>query len=214
MAQKQAGDGWNRRDFISGSALLALALGLPIAAIELSNLDADDEPSERQRQLMREVSQIVLPRTGTPGAGDVGVGDFVILALAHGLEGTRVPGAGEGMPQLARYARDDGSLRYVDWLENELDHRSKGDFLRLATPDRAATLAALDAAAYPPGPPPEHPSPWRKIKALILTGYYTTETGGAQELRYELTPGRWDPDVPLRPGDRAWSSDWTAVEFG
>ena len=210
----QPGGGWNRRDFIGAAALLALALGLPIAAIELSDLDADDAPSERQRLLLREVSQLVLPRTGTSGAGEVGVGDFVILALAHGLEGSRTPGASAGMPQLARHARPDGSLRYVDWLESELDHRGNGDFLRLSETARSAALAAIDAEAYRSGPPPEHPSPWQKIKALILTGYYTTEIGGAQELRYELVPGRWDPDLPLRPGDRAWSSDWTAVDFG
>ena len=209
-----AASGWNRRDFIGGAALLALALGVPIAAIRLSDLDPDQAPSERHRQLLREVSQLVLPRTGTPGAGDVGVGDFVILALAHGLEGTRAPGASAGMPQLSRHTRPDGSLRYIDWLESELDRRSNGDFLHRTSADRAATLAALDAEAYPPGPPPEHPSPWQKLKVLILTGYYTTEAGGAQELRYELVPGRWDPDLPLKPGDRAWSSDWTAVDFG
>jgi hypothetical protein len=49
---------------------------------------------------------------------------------------------------------------------------------------------------------------------LILTGYYTSEIGGARELQYELTPGRYDPAVAIRPGERAYSSDWTAVDFG
>ena len=30
----------------------------------------------------------------------------------------------------------------------------------------------------------------------------------------KLVPGRWDPDLPLKPTDRAFSSDWTAVDFG
>ena len=76
---------------------------------------------------------------------------------------------------------------------------------------RAALLTALDAEAFAPGAG-DHP--WKAIKAAILTGYYTSEIGASQELQYEHVPGRFDPDLPLTPGYRAWSSDWTAVEFG
>lgn len=211
--EQSAESGWNRRDFIGAAALFALAIGVPIAAVKLSNLDAEDAPSERQRALLREVAQLVIPRTGTPGAGELGVGDFVALALAHGLEDSRRPVARpEGRRPLP--LRGDGSVRHVDWLEAELDRRSSGDFLSQPAATRTAVLAALDAEAYPKGPPPKNPSPWRTIKALVLTGYYTTEVGGAQELRFELVPGRYDPDLPVTPDTRAWSSDWTAVDFG
>lgn len=203
--------GWNRRDFLAGAALLALALGLPVAAVRLSHLDGADEPSDRQRAMIGDVSEMVIPRTDTAGAGDVGVGDFVILALAHGLEGSRSPVKAEGMPQLARFKREDGSLRYLDWLEHELDRRVGGDFTSVPAARRTAVLRALDAEAFADN---AGAHPWRTIKALILTGYYTSEVGGAKELNYELVPGRWDPAVPLKPGDRAFSSDWSAVDFG
>jgi len=86
---------------------------------------------------------------------------------------------------------------YLGWLEGELTRH--GD-----------DLAALDKEAFSS----REPSPWKTIKALILVGYYTSEAGASQELRYELVPGRWDADIPLSPSDRAWSSDWTAVDFG
>lgn len=210
MAQAVA-DSWSRRDFLGGAALLALAVGVPLAAVELSDLSSDDLPSDRVRQLIREVSDLVLPRTGTAGAGEVGVGDFVILALAHGLEGTRAPMASAAAPPFAQFLRRDGSLRHLDWLESELDRRSGGDFLARASSDRLTILTKLDAEAFAPEAK-DHP--WKTIKGLILTGYYTSETGGAKELRYELVPGRWDADLPLKPGDIAWSSDWTAVDFG
>ena len=54
----------------------------------------------------------------------------------------------------------------------------------------------------------------KEIKALILTGYYTSEVGASRELQYELVPGRWDPNLPLPAHNRSWSSDWTAVDFG
>ncbi len=88
-----AGTGWNRREFAGAAALLALVVGVPAGVVSFTGLDDKDAPTDRQRAMMREVAQAVLPRTGTPGAGEVGVGDFVILALAHGLDGTRAPAA-------------------------------------------------------------------------------------------------------------------------
>ncbi|HWU03437.1 MAG TPA: gluconate 2-dehydrogenase subunit 3 family protein [Novosphingobium sp.] len=201
----------SRRGFIGGAALFALAIGVPAAAVRLSDLHDEDAPTPALRAMLREVSQLVIPRSATPGAGDIGVGDFLVFALAHGMEGTRAPVANPapGLP-----LRADGSLRHAAWLASELDRRAGGNWLAAPAPRRAETLAALDREAYPEGPPPAVPSPWRAIKGLILTGYYTSEVGGSQELRYELVPGRYDADIPLTPDYRAWSSDWTAVDFG
>lgn len=210
MTKTQAG-GWDRRDFLGGAALLALALGLPIAAVKLSDLPADEAPTERQRLLMREVSQLIIPRTATAGAGDVGAGDFAILALAHGLEKSRVVLPQGAAADYLPHRRADGSLDQVRWLEAALDKRAGGDFLELSADQRSQTLAALDAEAYAEGVK-EHP--WHTVKALVLTGYYTSEVGGSQELRFELVPGRYDPDLPVTPETRAYSSDWTAVDFG
>lgn len=202
-----------RRDFVGGMTLLALALGVPAAAVRLDALSSEDLPTEAQRALFRDVSQLVLPRTLTAGAGDAGVGDFVLLALAHGLDGSRWSVQAPAMPIVApRFLRNDGSLRHAEWLEHMLDSRAHGRFLALDAAQRAGLLAQLDAEAFaaPTGPQ----SPWRTIKDLVLTGYYTSQVGGARELRYQLVPGRFDADVSLHPGDRAWSSDWTAVDFG
>lgn len=202
--------GWNRRDVLGAASLVALAFGLPLAAVEWSAVPAEDRPGPADRALLREVSQLVIPRTATPGAGDVGAGDFVLLALAHGLDGSRRP-PGAITPDLLPHLRPDGSLRHAAWLAAELDRRGGGRFMAAAPARRAELLAALDAEAFAEGAG-DHP--WRTIKALILTGYYTTEIGGSRELRYELVPGRYDPDLPATPQTVAFSSDWTAVDFG
>lgn len=196
---------------LGAAALLAAVVGIPVTAIKMSALDEDDVPSDRQRAMLHEVSQLVLPRTTTPGAGEVGAGDFVALALAHGLEGSRKPLPADAPAAFTKYKRHDGSINHIGWLEAELDRRAGADFLAAAPVGRQKALAALDADAYAPDVR-EHP--WRTIKGLILTGYYTTEVGGAQELQFELVPGRFDPDVPVTPETRAYSSDWTAVDFG
>ena len=204
--------GWNRRDFMNAAALVALVIGVPSGVAVLSTAADEDAPSDRQRLMMREVAGAVLPRTDTPGADEAGVGDFVILALAHGLDGTRDPAASAELPYaFPEYRRSDGTLRYLDWLERTLDRRVNGDWLGKPPERRNAALAALDAEAFGEG---AEDSPWKKIKALVLTGYYTSEIGASRELQYELVPGRYDPAVPLPPDARAFSSDWTGVEFG
>lgn len=204
--------GWTRRDTLGGAALFALAVGLPVAVVRAT--DTSDTVSDRQRAILRETAQAVIPRTATPGAGDIGAHDFVILALAHGLDGTRAPASSAALPvTVTRHLRSDGTLDYLDWLEWQLDASAMGDFLGASPARRMAAVAAVDQAAFAETDRDAPESPWKKLKALILTAYYTSETGGSRELQYELVPGKWEPDLPFVPGSRAWSSDWTAVEF-
>ena len=203
--------GWHRRDFLGGAALLAMAIGIPVTGVTLSSLDADDAPSARQVELMKEVAQLVIPATATKGAGDVGVGAFVLLAMAHGLENSRAPIPKEAPAGLQSFARRDGSLDQAAWLEAELDRRANPDFLKANAEIRASALSKLDADAFAEG---QNAHPWRTIKALILLGYYTSEEGGSHELAYEHIPGKWVSDMPAAPDARSYSSDWTGVEFG
>jgi hypothetical protein len=45
--------------------------------------------------------------------------------------------------------------------------------------------------------------PW--LKELTLTGYYTSEIGASQELRYLHVSGYYDGDVPYEQVGRAYS---------
>ena len=185
MAEK----GWTRRDTLGGAALFALAVGLPVAVVRA--IDTSDSVSDRQRAMLRETAQAVIPRTATPGAGDIGAHDFVILALAHGLDGTRAPASGAALPAtVARHLRSDGTLDYLDWLEWQLDVGAHGDFLAASPARRMAAVAAVDRDAFAETDRDAPESPWKKMKALILTAYYTSETGGSRELQYELVPGK------------------------
>ncbi len=211
---KQAMDSqsdWNRRDFVGGAALLAMALGIPAAAVKLSSMSTESAPTQSQTALMKDVAQLIIPATATKGAGDVGVGAFVILAMAHGLENARAPLAKDAPAALRAFRRRDGSLDHAAYLESELNRLAGTDFLSLAPEKRAAILAGMDAEAFEKG---QDAHPWRTIKALILLGYYTSEEGGSRELAYEHVPGKWVPDMPVAPDARSYSSDWTGVEFG
>jgi len=197
-----------RREFVAGLALFAAFSPALAQAARQSPRKLATSP---YLPLLREVSQLVLPRTATAGAGEIGVGAFVLLGLAHGLAGSHAP-LPKALPDgVGAYVGADGRLDYPAWLKAALDSASGGHFLALTPARRQGVLAALDALAFDPK---VNWHPWKAIKKLILAGYYTSETGGSKELQYVHVPGRFDPDVPLKPSDRAFSSDWTGVDFG
>ena len=57
-----------------------------------------------------------------------------------------------------------------------------------------ATITAYDPVHY-----------FRMMKELALLGYFTSEIGYNQAMRYIETPGRFDPCVPYEEGDKAWA---------
>lgn len=195
---------------IGAGLLLALGAGTPLALWQRQRAGDTGPGDARQRALADLLSDLLIPATDTPGALAVGVPEWLLLALGHGL-------AGSGDPPAGPHALDQSvadtltGLRHLDAVGRQLDALGQGDFLAQPPARQVALLVALDAQAFALGHEGE---PWHKIKDLILTGYYTSEIGGSQELRYELVPGRWEPDIPIGPQTRAFSSDWTAVDFG
>ncbi len=69
---------------------------------------------------------------------------------------------------------------------------------------RTALLERLDAEQHARGSsnPPHY---FRLMKELALLGYFTSEIGYTQAMRYTETPGRFDPCVPYTPGEKAWA---------
>jgi hypothetical protein len=43
------------------------------------------------------------------------------------------------------------------------------------------------------------------LKQLTLLGYFTSEIGATQALRYVAVPGKYEGCVPYKKGDRAWA---------
>lgn len=186
---------------LAGAALTPAQLWAQVAAGPPSPLP------RRVQQLLDRVCDLTIPDTDTPGAVKAGVPAFVAMAIAHGVFRSNAPVAAA----LFTGGNAPATAGVLDWLGFELDLKTGGAFVSAKADRQGSALADLDAAAYAKG---GEKSPWRLLKGLIVTGYYTSEIGGSQELRFELVPGRFDPDVAVGPGERAWSSDWTAVDFG
>ena len=69
--------------------------------------------------------------------------------------------------------------------------------------DARATHARAGGAAAPADAPAHY---FRMMKELALLGYFTSEIGYTQAMRYVESPGRFDPCAPHTPGEKIWAS--------
>jgi hypothetical protein len=175
----------HRRDALKRVAVLATATAVWQELLAASP-SATSTPAANE--WLEAVCDTLIPDTDTPGAKKAGVADFVRFAAEHGL-------AGVSPPDLAK-------------LKAQLDLAATMPFQQLSASAQYNLLAPIDARDAI-----NSATPWARIKKLILMGYYTSEVGAAQELQYQLVPGRFDPDLPVHPGERAWSSDWIGQGF-
>jgi len=140
--------------------------------------------------LFAEIADTILPPTRTPGAKAAGVGPFIALMV------TDVYDAAE-----QRVFRD-GLAK----LERECRKLNGTDFMSATPAQRTTLLTQLDREQYAlrnaTGRPPHY---FRMLKELTLLGYFTSEIGYTQAMRYTETPGRFDPCVPYTPGEKAWA---------
>lgn len=138
--------------------------------------------STEQYALLEQVCDVIIPRTDTPGALDVGVPSFVHQMLSGwASEATRA-----------------SVLKILDTVERLAWSRFGAAFRELPAERRHAVVSAVDAEALAR----EDPG-YGRFKWLVLLGYYQSEVGATQELRYELVPGAWRPCLPLTEVGRA-----------
>lgn len=142
-----------------------------------------------------EVADTILPETKTPGAKAAKVGAFMALMVADTYE--------ERDQQVFR----DG----MKTLDEACRRMHNASFMDVTPAQRLALLEQLDREqkAYMDAREERSDAPahyFRMMKELTLLGYFTSEIGCTQAMRYEETPGRFDPCLPYTPGETAWAS--------
>ena len=155
--------------------------------------------------LLDEIADTILPDTSTPGAKAAHVGAFMALMVTDTYTERAQQVFREGMRQLDEacqkaHARPFMAAAPVERLAllEELDREQK-----TASEERAAPARTRAPAAAGTGNEPPHY--FRLMKELALLGYFTSEIGYTQAMRYVESPGRFDPCVPHAPGDKSWA---------
>jgi hypothetical protein len=160
--------------------------------------------TEGQGAVVAEVAELMIPRTDTPGAGDVGVPAFIDLMLKD------------------CYTKEDQE-RFIHGL-NALDEDAKAaqgkGFMQLAPEQRMALVQkAHDAAAAEERnkslPPAQLERPFvLMMKELSMLGYFTSKVGATQVLQYIAVPGAFHACIPVAEAGngKTWAVE-TATRF-
>ncbi|MFD2998887.1 gluconate 2-dehydrogenase subunit 3 family protein [Pontibacter toksunensis] len=185
----------NRREAISAVAWL---MGGTLISADLlvsctsRKLEVGDLFKQEQVALLNEVGDTILPATSTPGAKAANVGEFMAVMVQD------------------CYAPEDQKifLEGITKLNEASDKEFGKSFMQLTPEQRTTLVRALDKEqqehmlSKADGAPNHY---FRMIKELTLLGYFTSEVGATQALRFVAVPGRYDGCMPYKKGDRAWA---------
>lgn len=175
---------------VGGGALLAGCSRGPADSPDGNPLAVPLEFSPQDIQLLDEVAETILPRTDTPGAKDAEVGQFMTVFVRD------------------CYTQDEQVQFHTGLIElQEASESAYGrKFLELDTEQRQELLRELDATARAHVEQNGEPHYFTMIKQLTLFGFFTSEPGATQALRYVAIPGRYDSCIDYQEGDRAWAT--------
>jgi len=135
--------------------------------------------------LLDEVADTILPETKTPGAKAAHVGPFMALMVTDTYDDQQQGVFRDGIRKL-----------------NDAGFMTKSPAQRLAFLEQLDREQKAYMDTRPQGAPAHY---FRLMKELTLFGYFTSEIGCTQAMRYRETPGRFDPCVPYTPGETAWA---------
>ena len=193
--QERGNTGIDRREAIRrvtlllGGVALAGSSGLVAACERAQNRAASTREAgtftAQDIAFLDEVADTILPETKTPGAKAAHVGAFIALMVTDTYDDQNQGVFRDGMRKMNAAA-----------------------FMAATPEQRLAQLEQLDREqktytdAKKPSDPPHF---FRLMKELTLFGYFTSEIGCSQAMRYRETPGRFDPCAPYTPGETSWA---------
>ncbi len=150
------------------------------------------EFTEEDVAFLNEIADTILPPTKTPGAKAAAVGTFMTIMVNDCYDETDQKIFHDGMKTLNESA----------------DKKYNNSFVKLSPQQRHEFLVSLDSEQknYMKNKKKEdHSHYFRMMKELTLLGYFTSEIGCTQAMRYKETPGSYNGCVPYTKGDKAWA---------
>jgi len=205
--------------FVGGSGLLATceAASLPVAG-------APGEFTAEDIAFLDEIAETILPETKTPGAKAAKTGAFMALMVTDSYSPAERKIFRDGMHKVDGAVRKANDVAFMQATPEQrtavltaLDHEQKRAMdAREAAERRKKGLDPVNAAeaaamtqpggAVREGDIVKEPAHYfRMMKELALLGYFTSEIGCTQAMRYVESPGRFDPCIPYTPGQPAWA---------
>jgi gluconate 2-dehydrogenase gamma chain len=141
--------------------------------------------NSHQDATLRAMADMILPRTDTPGASDIGVSEFIDLILSEWYEDSERTHFLNGLAAVDARTRTLFGKDFVDCSpeqKSEMLIELGAKMLEDAAPARMHRGERLV--------PPEI-NFYSDFRRLTLTAYYTSEDGATKELHFEVIPEQY-----------------------
>ncbi len=147
---------------------------------QVLNEGASVDITEGQAMLLAELADVIIPTTDTPGAKAAGVEQFIIRVLRD------------------CYVIDDQKTFYTALAKiDEASRTAHGTGFVDLTPEQKIAMVEDTTKT--------NTAFFKQMKQFTLVGYFTSEIGATQALEYLPIPGKFEGDVPFKPGQKAWA---------
>jgi hypothetical protein len=155
------------------------------------------------RQDVSLIADLIIPPTDTPGAVAAGVPEFIELMVADWYTDAERRAFFEGLEKLNAYCAETFGHSFSRCAPEE-------QTAALEDAERQALEYAAEHSAKHSDPvfseeTDEHAPFFAKIKELTVLGYYTSEIGATEELKYNPVPGRYDGAYRFAKVRTQWS---------
>ena len=202
----------NRRELLRRTALLIGGVASSsVCQAVLAGVDGRakiEKPilSAIQRQQCAVLTELIIPETDTPGAIEAGVPHFVEVMVSDWYTNRERQIFIAGLDSLDQFCSEGFDKRFLECTAQQQIN--------------ALEQAETDSADYKPesgshtgdgegsllAPKEDEGKPFFiKIKELTVLGYYTSEVGAKEELRYDPMPMEYG-DIDFADVGRQWSS--------
>jgi hypothetical protein len=179
---------------IMGGALTASTLSVMLDSCNTGPKQGKGRDfTDDEKKMISRMTDVIIPRTDTPGALDAGVPAFIVMMMQECYPDEDQKEFHAGLAAFDKFSKD--------------HHGSS--FLKLPADKQEAAVADLDKTVLGENGGDEKNkdlSFYRKLKELTLLGFFTSEPGATQTLRYVQIPGRYDGCVPYDKGEKAWAT--------
>lgn len=184
----------DRRELLRSIALIT---GATVVGGELMVLGCKSEAAKTglfaaaDAGLLDEIAETILPATDVPGAKAVKVGEFMIRMVEDCYDEKQQNIFTTGLTTLAAVCKE----------------KTGKNFIQATAEERHNFLVGIDqeAKAFKPASESDGPHYFTLMKQLAIFGYFTSEIGCTQALRYVQVPGRYEGCIPYTKGEKAWA---------
>jgi len=159
--------------------------------------------------LLDEIAETILPATKTPGAKAAKTGAFMARMVTDCYSPAEQKIFRDGMRKVDDAARRTNQVSFMEATPPQrsavltgLDHEQK----RVMDARESAERGKVPGTVVGEATVNQPAHYFRMMKELALLGYFTSEIGCTQAMRYIESPGRFDPCIPYAAGEPAWAA--------